>query len=88
MLVTGERFCELCQRSGYVPLPIGKRHVLHLAALSRTDGAKPHKDPFDRILVCQAAEENIKLVTHDSLIVGYDEPCILFVRLLRLALGL
>ena len=79
MLVTSERFCELCQRAGDELLSIGKRHVLHLAALSRMDGAKPHKDPFDRILVCQAAEENMKLVTHDSLIVGYDEPCVLFV---------
>ena len=41
--------------------------------------AMPHKDPFDRMLICQATTENMLFVTHDSLIPGYCEPCILAV---------
>lgn len=79
MVVNGKRFYELCQQAGYELVPIDAKHVLHLANLKREATAKPHNDPFDRILVCQAAQENMRLVTHDSLIVDYKEPCILFV---------
>ena len=38
-----------------------------------------HKDPFDRILICQAKAESMLLMTHDSLIPYYNEPCVLSV---------
>ena len=31
-----------------------------------------HRDPFDRMLIAQAMEENLVLVTHDEQIVRYD----------------
>ncbi|OWV25788.1 twitching motility protein PilT, partial [Fibrobacter sp. UWB1] len=37
------------------------------------------KDPFDRILICQAKVEGMKLMTHDSLIPYYNESCVLSV---------
>ncbi|MBR2362808.1 MAG: hypothetical protein IKA80_09205 [Spirochaetaceae bacterium] len=40
---------------------------------------RPHKDPFDKILICQAKTENMRLMTHDSLLPFYNEPCILCV---------
>lgn len=39
-----------------------------------------HKDPFDKILICQAKTENMRLMTHDSLLPFYKEPCILCVQ--------
>lgn len=77
MVVDGKRFCDLCGKAGFELLPIEAKHALRLSNLTRMPGAKPHNDPFDRILVCQAAEEGMRLVTHDALVAGYDEPCIL-----------
>lgn len=79
MVVDGLRFCELCQQAGYELVPIEASHVLRLAGLTRAEGSRPHNDPFDRILLCLAAEENMRFVTHDSLIPAYEEPCVLFV---------
>jgi PIN domain nuclease of toxin-antitoxin system len=31
-----------------------------------------HRDPFDRMLVCQARLENLTLVTHDAALTAYD----------------
>ena len=45
----------------------------------REESAPPHKDSFDRMLICQAAMENMMFVTHDFLIPSYNEPCILAV---------
>lgn len=39
----------------------------------------PHKDPFDRMLICQAKTEDMKFLTHDSLIPFYNEDCIISV---------
>lgn len=35
-----------------------------------------HKDPFDRLLVAQAIEERLTLVTNDSIIPTYNVECI------------
>ena len=56
-----------------------EQYIYALAGLKREENALPHKDPFDRMLICQATTENMLFVTHDSLIPGYCEPCILAV---------
>ncbi|WP_193072188.1 type II toxin-antitoxin system VapC family toxin [Pseudomonas sp. FME51] len=33
-----------------------------------------HKDPFDRILIAQAMEEGMELLTHDSMVAKYKGP--------------
>ena len=33
-----------------------------------------HKDPFDRMLVCQAQCENLTIITRDGHIKEYDVP--------------
>ena len=50
-------------------LAIGARHTLGVLALPLL-----HKDPFDRLLVAQAREEGLTLVTADQFIHQYDVP--------------
>ena len=54
-------------------------HLFAMSGLKREESAPQHKDSFDRMLICQAITEKMMFATHDSLIPGYDEPCILFV---------
>ncbi|RJX31246.1 MAG: type II toxin-antitoxin system VapC family toxin [Desulfurivibrio sp.] len=48
------------------PLPIAEQAVFHLAKLPHH-----HKDPFDLILICQAIEHSLVLLTPDPLITQY-----------------
>lgn len=79
MPVTAEELAEYCVQSGFQRLLIIEKHIYALAGLKRDENAPLHKDPFDRILICQAAAENMIFITHDSLIPRYKEPCILAV---------
>ncbi len=56
------------QRSnhGIETLPLGEAAISHLLTLPSI-----HKDPFDRMLVCQAIEGNMSLLTSDPLIQDY-----------------
>ena len=54
--------------SGFTPLPITPEHTLAPAGL-----AQHHNDPFDRILLCQAMTEPLRLVTSDSLLQVYSD---------------
>lgn len=47
-------------------LPIDETHVARLASLPML-----HRDPFDRILICQALQDNLTLVTLDTVIRTY-----------------
>lgn len=48
------------------PLPIVEEATFHLPKLPQH-----HKDPFDRILVCQAIEHSLAILTPDPLITQY-----------------
>lgn len=52
--------------AGYQELPITGRHTLLVSSLPLL-----HKDPFDRILLAQAASEGIPLLTSDKRIAHY-----------------
>jgi PIN domain nuclease of toxin-antitoxin system len=54
--------------AGYEELPIIGRHTLFAATLPQI-----HKDPFDRILLAQAAYEGISILTADRVLADY--PC-------------
>jgi PIN domain nuclease of toxin-antitoxin system len=56
---------ELVQDS-FRPLPISAAHALAVKQLPAV-----HRDPFDRMLVAQAAAENLTLVTADPLLMRY-----------------
>lgn len=79
MLVSAEELAEYCEQSGFQRILVREKHVYALAGLKRDKNAPSHKDPFDRMLICQASTENMMFITHDSLIPGYNEPCILAV---------
>jgi PIN domain nuclease of toxin-antitoxin system len=49
-----------------VELPLDEPSALQVARLPR-----PHKDPFDRMLVCQAIAHGMAIVTPDPLIAQY-----------------
>lgn len=48
-------------------LPIAISHTVRLRSLPNH-----HHDPFDRLLVAQAIEERLTIVSHDPLIARYD----------------
>ncbi len=51
---------------GISVLPLDERTVFHLHKLPSL-----HRDPFDRMLICQAIEHDCVLLTPDPLIVEY-----------------
>ena len=79
MPVSASELAKYCEQSGFQRMLIMEKHVYALAGLKRDENAPLHKDPFDRMLICQASTENMIFVTHDSLISKYNEPCILAV---------
>jgi PIN domain nuclease of toxin-antitoxin system len=60
---------EGMREAGFQALPITLAHTRRLPELPEL-----HRDPFDRMLVCQALEEGLTLVTHDPLLAGYPAP--------------
>lgn len=64
---TIERFViEQRERHEIAALPLDERAVLHLHKLPAL-----HRDPFDRMLICQAIEHDCLLLTPDPLIAQY-----------------
>jgi PIN domain nuclease of toxin-antitoxin system len=57
---------HMAQRSGMLLLPITLRHIQLVAGLPRH-----HGDPFDRMLIAQAIEEGLVLVTGDATVQRY-----------------
>ena len=58
--------------SGYSELSVEGRHVLGLSVLPRH-----HGDPFDRMLIAQAASEGMRLLTADRALEAYCGPVML-----------
>jgi PIN domain nuclease of toxin-antitoxin system len=59
------------KRHWITPLNLSEKDTLHLCKLPT-----PHKDPFDRMLVCQAIERSLTIITPDPLITQYPIRCI------------
>lgn len=78
MSVSAEKIFKYCEQSGYKQIAIKENHIFTMKGLKREKYAPPHKDPFDRMLICQADAENMVFITHDSLISGYNKSCIMF----------
>jgi PIN domain nuclease of toxin-antitoxin system len=58
---------RMVQQHAFGVLPITLRHVLHDYHLPSL-----HSDPFDRLLIAQAALEELTLITNDRLIGQYE----------------
>ena len=69
-------FHRLCLESGYNLMNITVEHIATLDTLKRTEGSPEHKDPFDRILLAQAKTEGFMFLSHDNLLDGYCEDCL------------
>jgi PIN domain nuclease of toxin-antitoxin system len=57
------------RKADFEELPITIAHTERLRALP-----DHHRDPFDRLLVAQAIDERLTIVTHDRLIAAYSVP--------------
>ena len=55
----------------FLPLPIEAQHAIHTAHLPPI-----HHDPFDRLLLAQAEQENLILLTADQKLHQYGKPWI------------
>lgn len=65
-----ERYLPLQrERHQIASLPLDEASVVHLASLPAL-----HRDPFDRILICQALGYGLTIVTVDDLIRAYAVP--------------
>ena len=57
-------FSEKCREAGFEPLELRDEHVI--TAGTFPPDVEGHKDPFDRLLLAQAKNEKMRLLTHDS----------------------
>jgi PIN domain nuclease of toxin-antitoxin system len=64
-----DRFEVGVEESGFEKLVVTFAHAERVASLPLH-----HRDPFDRMLVAQALEEKLTLVSHDSQLEAYDVP--------------
>lgn len=74
---SGKDLDDLSKSSNLLFLPLLSNQITLLNTLNYSEKApRPHKDPFDRMLICQAKAENMLFLTHDELIPYYNESCI------------
>jgi PIN domain nuclease of toxin-antitoxin system len=59
-------WAEVLAREPFRRLPVTWDHALRVAQLPNV-----HRDPFDRLLIAQAMEEDLVLVTGDELLARY-----------------
>ena len=57
---------EVIRKSGFEAIEVSLASALRVRALPWH-----HRDPFDRLLVAQALEENLTLITHDGQLASY-----------------
>lgn len=62
-----ERFVSLCRDAGVAELALTSAHADGLRDLPFL-----HRDPFDRLLICQARSETLTLATVDPQCTQYD----------------
>ena len=63
---TAEDLSNMCADLGIRLLPLSPKHIDIMCSLE-----KIHKDPFDRIIISQALEEGMILITSDTIIPQY-----------------
>jgi PIN domain nuclease of toxin-antitoxin system len=62
---------EIVARNGFLPLPVTLRHGDLLGELPRH-----HRDPFDRLLIVQALDEGLTILTSDRAFEPYRVPVV------------
>lgn len=76
MLLTGEQLINHCERAGFWRIDLNTAHILEMKKLKRKENTPQHKDPFDKLMLCQAIVENMLFITHDDRIAEYVSPMI------------
>ena len=76
MPYSGEEILSYCQEAGFKSLPLDVEHTLAVKTLTRKENSPPHRDPFDRLMICQAIVDNMLFITHDDRIAEYVSPMI------------
>jgi PIN domain nuclease of toxin-antitoxin system len=71
MPVSGSQALTLFRRSRYYLLAISAEHAAAVDALPNH-----HTDPFDRLLVAQALQEPLRLLTSDEMLARYSDTVI------------
>ncbi len=66
-LSIGEKVASQREHNNLIVLPILANHIYELENIG-----DHHRDPFDRLLIAQARQEDMVLVTADSKIEAYD----------------
>lgn len=66
--VSAEQMSRFCRESGIKELPVRFAHAQRVASLPLH-----HNDPFDRMLVAQAMEEGLRLLSHDGQLPPYGD---------------
>ena len=67
---------SLAIKSGFYKLNLNEAHIFELSKLKRETGSLEHKDPFDKMLICQAKYEGFNFITHDKTLKYYNEDFI------------
>ena len=76
--ITAKEISEYRKQSGFKLLELQEKSVHILQNLSRPETEPPHKNPFDRMLLCQAISNDMMFLAHDSKIISYDTDKIIF----------
>lgn len=66
-----DSYDKVLQGSGFIWMDVTFRHIEELRRLPQL-----HKDPFDRLLIAQALNEELILITADKRIHQYNVPAI------------
>ena len=74
--MSGERLLQHCQRLEFIQVSLDIDHILAVKTLTRKPDTPPHRDPFDRLMICQAVVDNMLFITRDERIAEYVSPMI------------
>ena len=74
---TVDEFIEKCQKSQFTPSSLKGKHIAASTHLVWNGEGPEHKDPFDRMLLAQAMEENMMFLTHDRKIAMFKQDCVI-----------
>lgn len=74
--MSGERLLQHCQRLEFIQVPLDIDHILVVKTLTRKPDTPPHRDLFDRLMICQAVVDNMLFITRNERIAEYVSPMI------------
>ena len=70
--IAPEQMIRYCRDSGIMELPVRFEHANKASGMPVY-----HNDPFDRMLIAQASEENLLLLSHDRKLPPYGDFVVL-----------